>query len=218
MNTLHQFKIDMTGQRFGRLVVTSCAGRQHNRKYKWNAVCDCGALVCTDGGDLRSGVTKSCGCLQREKARKAGDRTRTHGMANTSIYSIWDSMHQRCNNVNRKDYVRYGGKGVTVCERWNSFDNFLADMGTRPEGCSLDRINNDLGYSPENCRWATIKQQNRNQSTNRIIVWDGESKCLAEWAEHLNINKNTLYARLTKYQWPVEKAFTAPVMTEYSHA
>ena len=214
----NQYKIDMHGLRFGRLVVTSCAGRQHNRKYKWNAVCDCGTQVCTDGADLRSGTTQSCGCLQREKARKSGDRTRTHGMSSTSTYSIWDSMLPRCNNAPRKDFFRYGGKGVTVCDRWNSFENFLADMGHRPDGCSIDRINNNLGYSPENCRWATVKQQNRNQVTNRLISWNGQTKCLADWAEHLNINTNTLYARLTKYQWSVERAFTAPVMKEYGHA
>ena len=207
---------DMTGLRFSRLVVTGCAGKPNGRSYAWHVTCDCGNSFTTIGGALRDGSTKSCGCLQREKARAAGDRTRTHGMTNTSIYAIWDSMHQRCSNPNRKDFPKYGGRGIYVCNAWKSFEQFLADMGSRPIGKSLDRINNDLGYSPENCRWATAEEQARNQSTNRQITYLGETHCLSVWAEKLSIKPVTLQTRLAKYQWSVERAFTQPVQKHHA--
>lgn len=207
---------DMTGMRFHRLLVIDCAGKPNGRSYAWNVVCNCGRSFSTMGSNLRSGAAKSCGCLQREKARAAGDRTRTHGMTNTSIYSIWDSMHQRCSNPNRKDFRKYGGRGINVCDAWKSFEQFLADMGPRPTGMSLDRINNDLGYSPKNCRWATAKQQARNQRTNRLITYLGETLCLSEWAEKLSISQITLQTRITKYKWSVERALTQPVQKHHA--
>jgi hypothetical protein len=132
-------------------------------------------------------------------------------MTNTSTYAIWDSMHQRCSNPKRKDFSKYGGRGISVCTEWDKFDDFLADMGERPKGLSLDRIDNDLGYSKSNCRWATAIQQGRNQRTNHMITFNGETRCIAEWAEFIGVNKNTLYARLTTYQWPVEKAMTKEI-------
>ena len=206
---------DMSGMRFGRLLVIDCAGKPNGRSYAWNVVCDCGKSFSTIGGALRDGRTKSCGCLRSEKAREAGDRTRTHGMTGTSIYAIWDSMHQRCSNPNRKDFPKYGGRGIEVCESWKIFEHFLNDMGQCPIGKSLDRINNDIGYSPENCRWATTKEQARNKRNNKMITYLGETYCLSEWAEKLSINKNTLDSRISKYQWTVERAFTQP--TEHHH-
>ena len=149
---------DMTGLKFYRLLVVSHAGKKNatSRSHYWNVVCDCGNSLTVNGSNLRSGDTKSCGCLQREIARAAGDRTRTHSMSKTSIYSIWDSMIQRCHNQNRKDFPHYGGRGIEVCARWReSFDDFLSDMGHRPEGMSIDRIDWDKGYEPSNCRWAS---------------------------------------------------------------
>ncbi len=124
----------------------------------------------------------------------------------TRIWRAWKSMLQRCEAPNNRGYSRYGGRGISVCERWHDFSNFLADMGERPEGLTLDRINNDGNYEPGNCRWATIKEQSRNKSTNRFIEFNGERRCLTEWAEVLGIKTGTLQARLKK--WPIEQALT----------
>lgn len=147
----------------------------------------------------------------------AGDRTRTHGMSKTPIYAIWDSMIQRCYNPNRRDFKSYGAKGVTVCDRWRlDFVAFFHDMGHRPSGMSLDRIDTAKGYSPENCRWATTKQQARNRTVSRMLTHNGKTMCLQDWAELVGINKITLQARLSK-GWPVERALTQPVALIYSH-
>lgn len=215
---LHPLAKDISGQRFGRLVVVGFAEHvTKKRNLHWRAVCDCGSSRIVNGASLRAGITKSCGCIQREKARAAGDRTRTHGLSGTSIYSIWDSMIQRCENPNRKDFKTYGLRGITVCERWHTFENFLSDMGARPYGLTLDRKDGSLGYSPENCRWATTKEQARNRPDNRILTLNGESLCLQDWAELLGINKITLQARVSR-GWNDVRALTTPVEMRYSHA
>lgn len=202
---------DISGMKFGRLTITAHLGLIGNgRGHWWEAKCECGTIVKVEGSSVRTGWTKSCGCLAREKARKAGDRTRTHGLSKTSTYSIWDSMIQRCENPARKDYDRYGGAGITVCERWHKFDNFLADMGQRPQGLTLDRKNGALGYSPENCRWVSQREQNRNQKSNRVITHNGKTMCLAEWAESIGMNTNTFEARLRR-GWGMERTITEPI-------
>lgn len=209
---------DIAGEIFGRLTVIEHLGHRtgaKTRNHYWRAICECGNIIETKGANLRSGATASCGCLQRELARSAGDRTRKHGMTRTSTYHIWVGMVQRCTNPLAKDFPRYGGAGITVCERWLTFANFLADMGVRPKGKSLDRTNNLLGYSPENCRWATVTQQARNQSTNRILAHSGEAKCVAEWAEQLQMSPVTLLARLGR-GWSIERALTTPVDARYN--
>jgi hypothetical protein len=155
--------------------------------------------------------------LRHKGRQSAGDRTRTHGMSGTAIYSIWDSMIQRCYNQNRRDFKSYGANGVTVCEKWRaSFIEFFNDMGHRPDGMSLDRINPEKGYSPDNCRWATTRQQARNRRVNRMLTHDGKTMCLQEWAEEVGINNITLQSRLAK-NWTVERALTQPVARIYSH-
>jgi hypothetical protein len=153
--------IDLTGERFGRLVVLAlCSERSRWRKAIWLCRCDCGAECIVVGKELRSGRSRSCGCFRREVSRK---RMTTHGHSRTRVYRCWCAMLQRCFYPNGQAYSRYGGRGITVCERWRNFVNFLADMGEPPRGKSLDRIDNDKGYSPENCRWATHAQQNLNR-------------------------------------------------------
>ena len=135
-----------------------------------------------------------------------------HGMAKSRSYNIWVNLRQRCNNVKNPAYNDYGGRGINVCPRWDdSFQEFLMDMGECPEGMTIDRIDNDSGYSRENCRWTTMKEQNRNRRDNRLITHDGDTKTLAEWAESAGIKLTTLWARLETHGWDFDKAISAPV-------
>ena len=136
----------------------------------------------------------------------------THGMSKTSTYHIWSSMKARCSNPNHQNYHRYGGRGVSVCSEWaDSFEQFLEDMGERPKGMSLDRIDVNGNYSADNCRWATAKQQMRNTSVNRIFTYRGETKTLTDWAECSGISLQTLCARLDRWGWSFEDAISKPI-------
>jgi len=131
-------------------------------------------------------------------------------MSYTPIFNLWEKMVARCNCPSNPAYHKYGGRGIKVCQRWMQFENFFADMGHRPPGKSLDRIDNDGDYSPENCRWATAKEQSRNKRTNKLVTFNGKTMCIAEWAEHLGMKMHTLYRRLCVANWPVERALTTP--------
>jgi hypothetical protein len=215
---LHWRTKNLTGLRFGRLVVLQPSSHKtKNRSQTWVCLCDCGEVVDSPTSySLRNGTTQSCGCLHREEAKKNGDRSRTHGQTKTSTYNIWVGMIQRCQNPEAKDFPRYGAKGITVCDRWQSFANFLADMGERPPKMSIDRIDNNGHYEPDNCRWASAIEQARNRSDNKIIAYGGKSQCLAAWAIELGINSVTLQDRLAK-GWSVHQAFSQPVEKRYSH-
>ena len=186
--------IDLTGQRFGRLTVESrAANYEKNGDTKWNCVCECGAKKVAHGQNLRKGRTLSCGCLHKELASQ---RSCTHGMSRSKIFLLWRAMINRCENSNTKAYKNYGGRGVSVCKRWHSFQNFLDDMGEKPEGLTLERRSNSGNYSPDNCYWATRTRQARNRRKNFLVERNGESKPLAAWAEELNIPYKRLWRRL----------------------
>lgn len=186
--------IDLVGQKFGRLAVIERA-EKNGKRTMWKCVCDCGELRVVWGDSLRRGSTKSCGCLDRELSLK---RFTTHGKTGTPEYLVWKGMRQRCNNVNSTCYYKYGKRGIKICDRWSLFENFLSDMGMRPsEKYSIERINNDGNYCPENCRWETATKQARNQrkrhdnkSGRRGVVWYKPSN---KWLAKIGVDYKSIH-------------------------
>lgn len=196
--------IDLTGQVFNRLTVVKRADTQvKGSAVKWQCVCSCGAKSIVNGASLRSGHTKSCGCIQREWAN-----TSKHGMCNTPEYGVWAVMLQRCNNPKNDRYIAYGARGITVCHNWQaSFDSFITDMGKRPTSKhSLDRVNNDKGYYKSNCRWATRKEQDNNKQNSVHITHKGYTGSITQVADRFSvIPAKTVHDRL-RLGWSIEKS------------
>ncbi|MCK4554919.1 hypothetical protein KAU19_08280 [Candidatus Parcubacteria bacterium] len=188
------------GDKYGKLIAINFSHKKKRIKY-WLFKCDCGnkKVICVSS--VKRGDVQSCGCLWKEKMIK-------HRMSRTKTYKSWGSMKQRCLNKNAPNYKNWGGRGITICEEWlsdNGFQNFYKDMGNAPQGLSLDRIDNNLGYCKENCRWATREKQQNNTRCNRLLTLQGRTQTIPQWARELNINYNTLYNRIYK-GWSVERA------------
>lgn len=208
--------IDMAGKRVGRLHVLKRVGLSSDRKkILWLCRCICGTHVKVPSEKLRGPHrTRSCGCLQREAAARTGIRLTKHGHAGggrtTVEYRAWNGLLGRCRNPLDRAYASYGGRGITVCARWEKFENFLRDMGPSPgRGYSIDRKNNDKGYYKRNCQWATRIEQARNRRSSRYVTFRGKRLTKTEWASCLGISKTTLGERL-KRGWPLAVALTRP--------
>lgn len=193
---------DLVGKRFSRVEVLSFHSKTPKGNHvRWNCICDCGKVMVVLGGNLKNGHTNSCGCYRDE--RRSESHTK-HGLSGTAEFVIWAGMRQRCNNPENTAYKRYGGRGIKVCRRWDKFENFLSDMGKRPSPeLSIDRINNNKGYSKSNCRWGTDEEQRRNKSNNRWIEADGKKMILADWAKYFGMYTQNLYRDLKK--WSIEE-------------
>lgn len=202
-------KLNLTGQKFNNLTVLhespphKTLGGKLCRK--WFCQCDCGNYVNVIQDKLRNNRTKSCGCLKKKVAAENGKKSSTHGMSNHPLYPIWNSMIYRCNNIKCKEYKFYGGRGIKVCQRWLDVKNFIEDMKNRPEGASLDRIDNDGDYSLNNCRWSTQSEQSRNRRTNINFTIDGITKCLTDWANDCGVDPK-LASQRVKNGWTIEQA------------
>lgn len=190
------------GDRFGMLTVVERVPSRLARTPRFLCQCDCGNVSEVYGSHLRKGSVRSCGC-NRADAQRAS--VTTHGMSKTPTHITWTLMKQRCLNPKAPDFHKYGGRGVTVCDRWLSFENFLADMGERPDGMTLDRIDNDGPYGPDNCRWATPTDQQANRRRTVMLTIGSETKPLAELARLHGLPPKTVYMRV-RYAWSPEQA------------
>lgn len=203
---------DLTGQKFGRLIVIKRAGASKDRHILWECQCECGNTTVVMSKSLKNGDTKSCGCLLNEVMTKGGGNYK-HGGSPTKtkpnrLYGIWAGMLNRCHNRNNKAYSYYGGCGITVCKEWRQNFDAFRDWATANGYCknlTIDRVDNNGDYCPENCRWATIKEQNSNKRNNRLLTYNAETRTLTEWAKIIGITKWALSWRI-RNGWSIEKA------------
>jgi hypothetical protein len=189
-------KIDRTGMRFGRLSVTGPVSYP-GFGTRWHCKCDCGNEVTVEGHNLDSGNTKSCGCSRIK-----------HGLTGTRVAGIWKMMMGRCYDEKTLGYHNYGGRGITVCERWHDKEKFFADMGHPPSGLTLERRNGDKNYEPDNCYWATWKEQQNNKRNNVRVTAFGRTQTIQQWADETGINGRTLHNRIQRSKMDPEAALT----------
>lgn len=202
--------IDLTSVKFHRLTVIKRSASKGKGAF-WECLCDCGKTITVFGQSLRTGNTRSCGCLQKDISKITASKiNKSHGKTRTKIYRAWTDMHSRCKNKNVKNYHNYGGRGITVCDEWGSFETFLKDMGDAPDGCSIDRIDTNQGYSKNNCRWADRITQQNNTTTNRFLTFMGKTMTIANWARQTGINEDAISGRLN-IGWSVEDSLTKPI-------
>ena len=200
---------DMAGQTFRKLTVLAF-GYIKNHSAWWKCLCECGNTTIVQGASLRNGHTKSCGCLYTPLPPRP--KRTVPVMSEHPLYDTWKQMRHRCNRPSHKMYPHYGGRGIKVCDRWNvSFRNFLADMGDKPSPAhSLDRINNDGDYCPENCRWATQTEQTNNTRRSHLLTLNGKTQTVSQWARELGVHRGLFFGRL-KDGWSDYDTLTIPV-------
>lgn len=197
--------IDLSGRRFGRLTVVSFAGRRHvggQSKRIWLCRCDCGNQINLPAGALTANNTRSCGCLMR-------DTVTVHGGYKDPIYKVWHAMIERCRNAKHSDYPLYGGRGIVVAAAWTDFAKFRLDMGPRPHGATLERIDVNGNYCKSNCRWATPQEQANNRRNNRHVYFNGYWRTIAEWSRITGLSKRCIQYRLSA-GWPKDAVLTTP--------
>ena len=205
----HNFK-DLTGHRFDRLIVIALKGVYKSpsgtKRAAWICQCDCSKITVVRTVNLTSGGVKSCGCLRSETSQKIHFK---HGLTNSPEYTIWQNMIRRCYDRKNSSFQYYGHRGIKVCDRWHTFVNFLADMRHKlsPDH-TIERIDNNGNYEPSNCRWATWREQSINKRNTITITFNDQTKTLVEWSHSTGIYYKVLQARLDRYKWSVERAFT----------
>ena len=197
--------IDLTGKRFGMLEVIRKAPRTQNAT-RWECKCDCGNVSFVTSSDLRNGRTKSCGCLRGIVSKQ---KAKTHGMSKSKLYCCWTDIKQRCYNENSPAFKQYGGRGIKMCDEWKkSFERF-SDWATNngySEGLTIERVDVNGNYCPENCKWASPYEQSINRRSNIIISYNGESRCLSEWCKKYRTDYCLVYNRMHKNKWSFERA------------
>jgi len=211
-------KVDMKGKRYGRLLVVREAGRDSRGNVSWLCECNHGGVgkpkrLVLPGIRLRQGQTQSCGCLIHETSRLNGKKFLRHGLSNSPLYLVWRNMKARCLNPKNKDYARYGGRGITVCDDWLVSDDFFAwaeSTGYQPN-LTIERTDNDLGYSPENCYWATKRIQQRNRHDTVMVAICGETKSLIDWVEEYGVVSYRVARERYGRGWNPEEAVSFPV-------
>jgi|ERR1700722_2476405 len=206
-------KINLIGQKFNKLMVIELTDKKTFRQRVWKCVCDCGSFAYITSHQLNKSIKTDCGCGNSERISAAHVR---HGhcknKSSTTTYVSWQNMRARCLDSTNEHFNDYGGRGISICERWVcSFDNFLADMGERPKGMTLDRVITEGDYTPTNCRWATAKQQARNRRNNILIEIRGETKCLAEWCEIYGLNPDAILNRINQLGWALDEDLFKPM-------
>jgi len=203
---------DITGNTYGYLSVIAPVKSDSNRQMLWLCKCVCGDTKIILARHLKSG-TKSCGCKTKQMQ---SNRKKTHGMSKSKEFRIWTSMKNRCSNINDHTYYIYGGRGIGYCESWKSFDVFYTEMGDCPNKYTLERVNNNLGYSADNCKWATRKEQANNRRSCHLITVSGITMNVTQWSESLGISRATLYSRI-RSGWSNKKIVSTPIDTRFSH-
>lgn len=201
-----QLQYDLAGKRFKKLVVMEKQGTDTRGEIRWKCKCDCGNETTVLSSNLRNKHTTSCGCLKGEKPN-----AKLLGRKHKRLYEIWTNMKTRCNNPNYQCFHAYGGKGVAVCSDWNDFEQFLewALKSGYTRSLTIDRKDNSMGYSPENCRWVDMQTQQNNRTNNHLITVEGQTKTMAEWARASEIPYATILNRLAR-GWPEEQAVMLP--------
>ena len=204
-----RLKENLEGVRFGRIVVLKCVGKTRNNITVYKCVCDCGDEKYLRSDKIKTQQVGACGCA-KNKIRPCYRRNRKPGtrIKRTSEYRAWEDIKKRCLNPKHKDYPNYGGRGIGMCDEWvNSSASFLKDMGNKPSSLhEIDRIDNELGYTKDNCHWVTKKVNNWNKRNNRVFMYKGRDVCVAELSERYKIKYSVLYYRLCALMMPVEEA------------